>query len=171
MASGRLTIDERAAANRVIGYWVARRVAARRSVPLASMTGRPDNKFVRMIADRMRDGFTEFQCLRSVDGCFLSEWHMGKNKEDRVYDNLSTIFYTSEKVQRFIDIADSASKRGSMAYPEAVNGNGRTEVGQETSTYRDRQRARRAALSMLTAEPKEVEPSFLSMLEREIDES
>lgn len=41
-------------------------------------------------------------CLKAIDGCRASKFHMGENDRHRIYDSLELIFRNAEKTERFI---------------------------------------------------------------------
>lgn len=45
-------------------------------------------------------------CKDAIDGCKLSDFHMGKNKQKTVYNDVSVIFRDSEHVERFLELYD-----------------------------------------------------------------
>lgn len=43
-------------------------------------------------------------CRQAIQGCSMSEFHMGKNPSGRRYDDIELILRDPEHVERFIDI-------------------------------------------------------------------
>jgi len=41
-------------------------------------------------------------CIAAIDGCALSEWHMGKNERGQKYNDITLIFRNAEKFERFL---------------------------------------------------------------------
>ena len=41
-------------------------------------------------------------CRRAIDGCAVSDFHMGRNKRGRRYDSLDLIFRSHDNVERFL---------------------------------------------------------------------
>jgi hypothetical protein len=46
-------------------------------------------------------------CLRAIDGCSKSSFHMGRNKQNRRYDSLELIFRNHEKIEQFLSYLQS----------------------------------------------------------------
>ena len=43
-------------------------------------------------------------CKHAIDGCNNSEWHMGGNPGEKIYNQITLIFRDIEKISRFIRI-------------------------------------------------------------------
>ena len=41
-------------------------------------------------------------CIRAIDGCAASDFHMGRNKANKRYDDLELIFRDQDHVERFL---------------------------------------------------------------------
>lgn len=54
------------------------------------------------IKARLKDGYTEEQIKSAIDGCKSSSHHMGKNDSGKVYDCLTLICRSAEKLDMFI---------------------------------------------------------------------
>lgn len=54
------------------------------------------------IKARLKDGYTEEQIKSAIDGCKSSSHHMGKNNSGKVYDCLTLICRSAEKLDMFI---------------------------------------------------------------------
>jgi len=54
------------------------------------------------IKARLKDGYTEEQIKSAIDGCKSSDHHMGKNDSGKVYDCLTLICRSAEKLDTFI---------------------------------------------------------------------
>ena len=63
-----------------------------------------DQKRRRLILSRIRDGHSSEVLQRAIKGCFLSEWHMGKNKYKKYYDSLELILRDADHIERFAEI-------------------------------------------------------------------
>jgi len=55
----------------------------------------------RHILARLKEGYTVAQLCEAVDGCRLSLWHMGANESQAVFDDLTLICRSGEKVEKF----------------------------------------------------------------------
>lgn len=45
-------------------------------------------------------------CREAIDGCKLSDFHMGKNKQKTAYNDVSVIFRDADHVERFQELYD-----------------------------------------------------------------
>lgn len=41
-------------------------------------------------------------CRRAIDGCAMSDFHMGRNKQNKRYDSLELIFRDHGKIEQFL---------------------------------------------------------------------
>ena len=48
------------------------------------------------------------ECLRAIRGCSASDFHMGRNKQNKRYDDLELIFRDQDHVERFLEYGASA---------------------------------------------------------------
>ena len=48
-------------------------------------------------------------CKMAIDGCSKSEFHMGKNKQNKKYDSIELILRDAEHIERFAEIASEMS--------------------------------------------------------------
>jgi hypothetical protein len=56
----------------------------------------------KCIDARLRDGYTPDQLKQAVDGCKSSAYHQGGNDRQAVYDDLTLICRSGEKVEQFL---------------------------------------------------------------------
>lgn len=49
-------------------------------------------------------------CKDAIDGCSLSEFHMGRNKMNKRYDSVELIFRDAEHVEKFHEILDKSTE-------------------------------------------------------------
>jgi len=56
------------------------------------------------------EGYTDEQLCQAIDGCRLSEWHMGKNPNGQAYNDLVTILRDGAAVQAHIERAAKESE-------------------------------------------------------------
>jgi ribonucleotide reductase beta subunit family protein with ferritin-like domain len=49
-------------------------------------------------------------CMEAIDGCALSEFHMGRNKMNKRYDSIELIFRDAEHIEKFHDILDKSKE-------------------------------------------------------------
>ena len=59
----------------------------------------------KIIAARLRDGYTSPDLKLAIDGCRLSPFHMGQNDQTVVYDGIEVIFKSADNVDKFIALA------------------------------------------------------------------
>jgi len=57
---------------------------------------------LKAIKDRIAEGYTVDDLKRAVDGCAKSKHHMGQNSQGTVYDDLTLICRSGEKVEHFM---------------------------------------------------------------------
>lgn len=51
-------------------------------------------------------------CFQAIQGCAVSDWHMGKNPQGRRYDDLELIFRDARKTEMFIQYYHEAKDGG-----------------------------------------------------------
>lgn len=59
----------------------------------------------KLINSRMLEGFTTDDLKTAIDGCHMSPFHMGENKDQRKYNSLELIMRDASKVNQFIELA------------------------------------------------------------------
>lgn len=65
-----------------------------------------DRKRKKLIVDALKL-FEVVELKKAIDGCRLSEFHMGENDRDAIYDAISVIFGKgAEQIEKFIDLAE-----------------------------------------------------------------
>lgn len=69
-----------------------------------------DNKRLKAIKGRLKDGYSPEDLCRAVDGCKLSDHHMGKNDSRAVYDDIELICRDGPKVDFFLKKAGTAGQ-------------------------------------------------------------
>lgn len=104
--------DHKAAARRIFEYW-----AKRTSHDRARFT--PER--ARKVLSRLRDGYSEHDILRAIDGCASSPWHNGSadNSDGTRYDDLELICRTGAKLERFMELSSGALPEPTRAQPNA----------------------------------------------------
>ncbi len=65
----------------------------------------------RVIAARLKEGYTVEQIKAAIDGCKASDFHQGKNDAGAVYDGLTLICRNAEKLDFFITLNNSKRSR------------------------------------------------------------
>ena len=48
-------------------------------------------------------------CMKVIDGAANSPWHRGQNPQNKRYDDISIIFNTADRIERFIELATKRS--------------------------------------------------------------
>jgi uncharacterized phage protein (TIGR02220 family) len=66
---------------------------------------RVDDSDRKMIAARLKDGFTVEELCQAVDGCSVDPWHQGANDRNKKYDQPRHVFKSAAKVNDFIEVA------------------------------------------------------------------
>lgn len=51
-------------------------------------------------------------CYKAIKGCALSDFHMGRNANNTKYNDIELILRDATKIERFIEIAESARPAG-----------------------------------------------------------
>ena len=69
----------------------------------------------RAIRDRIRDGYSEQDLLDAIEGCALSDFHMGQNDRRSKYNDLSLICRDAAHLDRFIEIFEQANREKARA--------------------------------------------------------
>lgn len=80
---------------KVYEYWLAEMRPDRTRVPALD-----DRRRLKVAAAIYDYGVDE--CLRAIDGCGASDFHMGRNKANKRYDDLELIFRDQDHVERFL---------------------------------------------------------------------
>lgn len=84
-------------AQQVFDYWQQQRGHER---------ARLDDKRLKAIKARLKDGYTVGDLCRAVDGISKSSYHMGQNDSRSVYDDIELICRTAVNVDKFVKLAD-----------------------------------------------------------------
>lgn len=63
----------------------------------------------RKLIARALDDYGLETCLAAIDGCALSDWHMGQNPQGRRYDSLELILRGAEQIERFANLAHESN--------------------------------------------------------------
>ena len=79
----------------VFNHWVETHKKDSRRKPVL------DAKRRRLLAVAIYD-YSVDDCKAAIDGCANSHFHMGQNKQGKVYNSLELIFRSSEHIERFI---------------------------------------------------------------------
>lgn len=59
----------------------------------------------KVIASRLKEGYSVDELKRAIDGCKASPWHQGQNGNKRKYDDIELICRNASKVDQFIGLA------------------------------------------------------------------
>jgi hypothetical protein len=49
-------------------------------------------------------------CKRAIEGCKVSEWHMGRNPQNRIYDDIELILRGPKQIDRFLELHERFNK-------------------------------------------------------------
>ncbi len=81
--------------NAVYEYWCEVMRPGKTRVP--SLDAKRSLKVASAIAD-----YGVQECRRAIDGCAVSDFHMGRNKQKKRYDDLELIFRDQDHIERFL---------------------------------------------------------------------
>jgi len=56
----------------------------------------------KKIRARLNDGYSFEQCIKAINGCAASSYHMGNNEGKTVYDSIDLIFRNASKIESFM---------------------------------------------------------------------
>jgi len=79
--------------DRIFGFWKVRTGHAR---------ARLDQKRRSKIRQRLCDGYKERDLLDAIEGCCLSQFHMGQNDRQSVYNDIELICRDAKHIDDFI---------------------------------------------------------------------
>jgi len=79
----------------VYEYWVLEMRPGRTRVP--ALDAKRRLKVASAIADYGVD-----ECKHAIDGCGASDFHMGRNRQGKKYDDLELIFRDQDHIERFL---------------------------------------------------------------------
>jgi len=82
-------------------YWIQVMRPTSKRKPILDATRR------QVIAAAIHD-YEVQGCKDAIDGCALSEFHMGRNKTNKRYDSVELIFRDAEHVEKFQEILDKS---------------------------------------------------------------
>lgn len=90
--------------------------------PQALKRPRSDSKEWRLVAARLREGYTVEQLCAAVDGCHMTPHNLGQNDRGTKYLGLGLIMRDGDQVTRFME---TAQEGGPRAVPSAREASGR----------------------------------------------
>jgi hypothetical protein len=73
-----------------------------------------DDKRLRLIVARLKEGYTKEDLCLAITGCSASKFHMGENDGGKVYDSIELIFRDAGKVDWFVNIGEQEINRRRM---------------------------------------------------------
>ena len=95
----------------VYEYWLSQMRPGRTRVPAL------DEKRRLKVASAIAD-YGALECMRAIDGCKRSDFHMGRNKQNKKYDDLELIFRDQDHIERFLSyVAGPASEWSGSGEP------------------------------------------------------
>jgi len=62
---------------------------------------------------------TKEKAIKAIQGCKLSEFHMGKNDSNKLYDGINVIFANAGKIEGFVDLYENC--QGKIEKKQAYN--------------------------------------------------
>lgn len=77
---------------------------------------RPGDKERRLVAARLKDGFSVADLSAAIDGCHRSPHNQGENERGRTYQTLELIMRSSSKVTQFMETPEA--QQGEEPYKE-----------------------------------------------------
>jgi|TARA_R110000751_G_scaffold109309_1_gene206294 hypothetical protein len=89
----------------VYEYWLQVMRPGRTRVP--ALDAKRRLKVASAIAD-----YGAADCMRAIDGCAHSDFHMGRNRQNKKYDDLELIFRDQDHIERFLGSAESVPESG-----------------------------------------------------------
>lgn len=72
---------------------------------------RMDQKRLKVIRDRIKDGYSLEDLTDAINGCFLSPFHQGDNDRGTRYDDIELICRNASNVDKFIAIYEEGQQR------------------------------------------------------------
>lgn len=72
---------------------------------------RMDQKRLKAIRDRIKDGYSLEDLTDAINGCFLSPFHQGENDRNTRYDDIELICRNASNVDKFISIYEEGQER------------------------------------------------------------
>jgi hypothetical protein len=81
--------------NEVYEHWINVMRPGKKRVP--ALDDKRRLKVAAAIADYGAD-----ECKRAINGCALSDFHMGRNKQKKRYDDLELILRDQDHIERFL---------------------------------------------------------------------
>jgi len=84
--------------------------AYRKHHPRAFATPKPASKEWRLIAGRLKEGFSVADLIEAIEGCHVSPFHCGENDRQTKYQSLELIVRNGSQVSKFIELARDGPK-------------------------------------------------------------
>ena len=117
---GITTPDKSGPVERVFAHW-------RTVLEHPKATLDPKRRRILVAALRLKP---EADCLRVIDGCRASAYHMGENEKRTRYDSIGLLFRDADHMERFVGYAEK--KRPTL---RSVGGAGRRADGSDTDVF------------------------------------
>ncbi|MBD9359473.1 helix-turn-helix domain-containing protein [Methylomonas fluvii] len=70
----------------------------------------------KLVITKALKNYTPERLKAAINGCAKSAWHMGQNKDGKVYDSLGLIFRNADKTEGFIQDSTITPKTGANSY-------------------------------------------------------
>jgi hypothetical protein len=95
---------------------------------------KPSPKWLKMICDRMDNGYDEIDCAQALIGLTHSDHHMGRNGGPK-YDGIKYVFGDTEKLDRMVGIAEQKGITRERAQERFASYFNNHEMPQLTSSF------------------------------------
>jgi len=78
--------------DKIFSYWC---------LVMNKKSARLTDKRKKLISDRLKEGYSAEEIMTAIDGCRKSEFNMGKNRTNTVYDDLTLICRSGDKLEHY----------------------------------------------------------------------
>jgi hypothetical protein len=151
--------SERAAVERIFRYW-----QKQMNKPHAKLTRGRERKIIA----RLDQGYTEEEIKQAIDGCYLSDFHMGRSdRGTAVYNDLTLICRNGSKLEQFIAIAKAANEPLLATTNYYDGGNGREQKSASRRRVEKFVESTRAVKALLQSDTELGDPSEVIDIEPE----
>lgn len=132
-------------ARRIFNYW---------KLVTSHPRSHPGDKRLKLICDRLNDGYSEDDLILAVLGCSVSKWHQGQNPSNTKYNSIELILRNGDQVDKFMDIGIAERDRRAV---KAILEKQQVQSRIEASTCGDTYKAVRGRLLSLVKPNKDSE--------------
>lgn len=89
----------------VFDYWVEQCKGSARRKPILDSTR-------RLVIGAAIHDYGVAACKEAILGCTMSDFHMGRNKNGKKYDDIELILRDAKHIEQFLDIYDKGQDKG-----------------------------------------------------------